>query len=38
MREEGRAGFERGRYRKAGDAFIVQHVLPYASLTFRWFP
>lgn len=37
VREEERAGNERGSFRKSGDAFIVLQVLAHTRLTFSWF-
>lgn len=37
VREEERAGNERGSFRKSGDAFIVLQVLVHTRLTFSWF-
>lgn len=37
VREEERAGNERGSFRKSGDAFIVLQVLAHTRLIFSWF-
>lgn len=37
VREEERAGNERGSFRKSGDAFVVLQVLAHTRLTFSWF-
>lgn len=37
VREEERAGNERGSFRNSGDAFIVLQVLARTRLMFSWF-